>query len=76
MPDMLWFSFDDLEAVVRKLKKLDARYIGFHYVEAEDDLEAFVQVYARLNASPLVEHDVCSLDIASVPSETISTNIL
>ncbi len=67
MPDMLWFSFDDLEAVVRKLKKLDARYIGFSYNEAQDDLDAFVQVYARLNASPLVEHDVCDLDIVSVP---------
>ena len=76
MPDMIWFSFDDLEAVVRKLKKLDARYIGFSYVEAQDDLDAFVQVYARLNASPLVEHDVSSLDVVSVPPSNISTNIL
>ena len=75
MPDMLWFSFDDLEAVVRKLKKLDARYIGFSYLEAEEDQEAFVQVYARLNASPLVEHDICDLDLASVPPSNISTNI-
>jgi hypothetical protein len=76
MPDMLWFSFSDLESIVRKLKKQDARYIGFSFVEAQGDLEAFVEVYARLNSSPMVDYDIPDLDLASVPPADISTNIL